>query len=48
MAGAVISKAEDKALQAAGVGFGPLDPSDTDVWARYRTAKIDPKTFRPH
>ena len=47
MAGAVITKAEDKALQAAGVGLGPLDQSDPDVWARYRTANLQPETFMP-
>lgn len=47
MAGAVITKAEDKALQGAGVGLGPLDQNDPDVWARYRTANLEPETFRP-
>ena len=47
MAGAVITKAEDKALSDAGVGFGPKDPNDSDVWARYRTAGVDPDTFSP-
>lgn len=45
MAGAVITKAEDKALAAAGVGLGPIDQNDPDVWARYRTASLEPETF---
>lgn len=47
MAGAVITKAEDAALQAAGVGLGPLDQNDPDVWARYRTARLEPETYAP-
>lgn len=47
MAGAVITKHEDTALQEAGVGLGPLDQNDPDVWARYRTANLEPTTFRP-
>jgi hypothetical protein len=47
MAGAVITRAEDQALQAAGVSFGPLDQNDSDAWARYRTAQLEPETFSP-
>lgn len=47
MAGAVITKAEDDALQAAGVGLGPLDLNDPDVWARYRTASLEPESYAP-
>lgn len=47
MAGAINTMAKDKALQAAGVGFGPLDQNDPDVWARYRTADLKPETFAP-
>lgn len=47
MAGAVITKAEDDALQAAGVGLGPLDQNDPDVWARYRTTSLEPESYAP-
>jgi hypothetical protein len=45
MAGAVITRSEDEALRDAGVGLGPLDQSDPDVWARYRTAGLVPESF---
>ncbi|MGV0719042.1 hypothetical protein ABQE93_26945 [Mycolicibacterium sp. XJ662] len=46
LAAAVITKAEDDRLTSAGVGKGPLDENDPDPWARYRTAGLNPETFK--
>ncbi len=47
LAAAVITKAEDDQLTHAGVGKAPLDKNDPDPWARYRTARLEPDTFKP-
>ena len=47
MAGAVITKAEDRLFHQAKVARSPLDVNDPDVWTRYRTAGLDPDTFAP-
>lgn len=43
---AVVTKAEDQALTAAGVSFAqPAGADPADLWARYRAAGLDPSTF---
>ncbi len=46
LAGAVITKQEDLLLTNAGVAYAPIDADDPDPWSRYRTAGLDPDTFR--
>lgn len=47
LAGAVITKEEDLLLTNAGVAYAPIDANDPDPWARYRTAGLDPESFKP-
>jgi hypothetical protein len=47
LAAAVITKEENDRLTNAGLGAAPLDQDHPDPWARYRTAGLDPETFKP-